>query len=114
MARQLEPGQYVKWEDVITWMRWLELGYGGRVRVLCVQACPKGEQFPRLYWELQFCDADMAPRELGGRVLGQFPTASSKSVPALLLGMLMKLDNLASQSLVWTEPPFGQRPRGGV
>lgn len=112
MAATKESQQYVKWDDVIIWMRWLEQGYGGRVMFRVVQACPKGEQYPRLYWEAYLCDDELNPRALPGRALGRFPSEASRTVPGMLLGMLMALDNAASQALVWTEPKIAAKPRG--
>lgn len=112
MAATKESQQYVKWEDVILWMRWLESGYGSRVMFKVVQACPKGEQYPRLYWEAYLTDDALQPRELGERVLGRFPTPASRTMPGMLLGMLMQLDNVASKTLVWTEPTVAAKPAG--
>lgn len=111
MAQQDERRQFVTWDDVIIQMRWLEAGYGRRVRFTVVQACPKGEQYPRLYWEAYLCDEALTACALPGRALGRFPTPASKTVPGMLLGMLYQLDNIASQALVWTEPTVAQPPR---
>lgn len=110
MAATKESQQYVKWSDVIVWMRWLEAGYGRRVRLTVVQACPKGEQYPRLYWEASMCDDQLNACQLPERALGRFPSEAHKTVPGMLLGMLIALDNIASQALVWTEPTVADRP----
>lgn len=112
MAATKESQQYVKWADVIVWMRWLEAGYNRRVKFVVVQACPKGEQYPRLYWEALLCDEALNPCALPNRALGRFPADSQRTVPGMLLGMLIALDNIASQALVWAEPTVAERPRG--
>jgi hypothetical protein len=111
MGTQDGPRQYVTWADAIEAMRYFEAGYGGRILMKAVQACPKGEQYPKLYFELFLCDAELNPRPLAGRVLAQFPSQVHKTVPGMLLALLYRLDAVASQSHLWTEPTIAAKPR---
>jgi hypothetical protein len=102
---------YVSWADVWEQLRWLERGYNVKLLFHLRAACPPGEQFLRGYWELTAQDMDDEPVPLPNRILGKFPNTVSKTVPGMLLGMLLATDSILSQVRLWTEPTIGAKPR---
>lgn len=104
--------EYVTWADVHELVRWLERGYGMRVRFMMTVACPKGEQHPKQYWEVSWCDENLEPRALPVRILGQFPSPNHKSLASCFLRLLWELDNALAELAVWTEPTIGSPRRG--
>lgn len=101
---------YLSWSDVRETTKYLEQGYGGRILLQMVVACPKGEQYDKCYYEYLWCDDKLQPRAMPQRVLGRFPNAGSKTVPAMLYGMLLTLDAILSNHAVWAEPKLVGKP----
>lgn len=112
MPSERPQREFVTWGDVHEMVRWLEAGYGCRFKFAMVVACPKGEQWPRQYWELYWCDNALQERALPQRLLVRFPDAGAKSLAAALLGLLWRADNVLAEVAVWTEPKMAVRPRG--
>lgn len=102
---------FITWQDLMTEVRWLERGYVGRILFKMVVACPKGEQFDKLCFELHWCDDALQERPLPYRILARFPNARSKSLAAALIGLCWELDNALSESTPWVEPTIGVAPR---
>jgi hypothetical protein len=102
---------YVAWADVEQLVRWLEDGYGGRLKFVMTYACPKGEQFYRQYWEVLWCDHALEERPTSQRILGRFPSLRGQSLPAALLGVLYQADSILAQTYLWAEPKVAAKPR---
>lgn len=111
----LETGEkvYISWGDVNTLTRWLEAGYGGRVKFVMVIASPKGEQELKQYWEAHWCDDALQERAISTRCLTRFPSIRGQSLAAALVGLLYQLDNVLSKEAVWAEPKTAVKPRVG-
>jgi len=102
---------YVSWADVWEQLRWLEQGYNVKLYFHLRAACPPGEQYLRGYWELEARDQDEQQVPLVSRVLGKFPNGVSKTVPGMLLGMLLGADSVLAETRLWVEPTVAAKPR---
>lgn len=102
---------YVSWSDVWEQLRWLENGYNCKLLFHLRAACPPGEQYLRGYWELTAHELDDQPVPLQSRILGKFPNAVSKTVPGMLLGMLLAADSVIGATRLWVEPTVAAKPR---
>lgn len=112
MPSERPQRDFITWGDVHETTRWLEQGYVGRIKFVMVVACPPGEQWPRQYWELLWCDDALQERPLPRRCLVRFPDAGRKNLAAALLAALWTLDGFLAEGHVWTEPQMAVRPRG--
>jgi hypothetical protein len=102
---------YIAWSDVWEQLRWLEGGYNVKILFHLRAVCPPGEQYLRGFWEATVADQDGQEVPLGSRVLGKYPNGTSKTVPGMLLGMLLALDSVLGPVRMWAEPTIAAKPR---
>ncbi len=113
MSFQDDAKDYVSWSDVHEAVRYVEAGFGVRLKFVMTVACPKGEQWLLQYYEIHICDSELRECAMQERVLGSFPSRGHKSLAACLLGLVYKADSLLSQTKPWTEPTIAAKPRRG-
>ena len=104
---------YISWADVHDMVRFLEAGFGFRLKFIMVIACPKGEQLVKQYWELLVCDSNLEQQAQPRRILARYPNAGSRSLSALFLGLLYEVENMWAEGHLWAEPMIGRRPSVG-
>jgi len=114
MTKAVWKREYVSWLDVSEHVRWFEAGYGGRIKFVMVIACPKGEQYPRQYWEIYWCTPELEQVALPQRILGKFPSDEHATLAGLFLRMLYNLDALLTEHWQWAEPTIAAKPRAAA
>lgn len=106
MARNPETKGFVSWTDCMSVWNWFEWGFAVKIELKVHVACPPGEMYHKMYYELVVRDNDGQAVPLPSRVLGSFPSSKHQTVPGLLLGMLYVLEERLGRVRVWTEPFF--------
>jgi len=112
VGRNPELSSYIRWTDVIDAQHYLGRGYGCRILLKQVVACPPGEQFHKMYWEAVACDESLEPLALPQRALAQWPSTKHRTMAGMMLALLYELDSIMADNRLWTEPTFTKRPQG--